>query len=395
MTARRPLLASTALLAALALAIVPVTPAAAAPGNDDFADAVDVGLGWTVVDLVDATLEPGEPTTCVEHDPDFSSYFYPAASSVWYRFTSPTAQTIRGSITDYHAQTGVVHVYTGASLGALSSVTCGDGNDRPGFAFQAAAGQTFYIQVGALDDGDGLIPEATLFLSALPPIPNTTPAGAITLAVPSTTTADTFGTDAELVAPYGCSPEDRAIMNDLFYRFTAPATGVVTIDASASDFAVDFAVYPYALPPGDPIACPWPGSSGHEPYPGTATAITTIPVTAGASYLIQVGGFYLGLGTVSLSLSQPPSTPPAVTKVAPLIGPRKGGTTVTITGTGFTPDSTVAFGALAAASVTYVSPTTLRAVTPRVPSARLVEVYVTTPAGTSPKALLAKFLYLG
>lgn len=396
MTVRRPVLASTALVAAFALALLPVTPAVAAPGNDDFADAATVSLGWTVSELVGASLETGEPTLCVEYDPDLSSYDYPAASSVWYRFTSPTAQTIRGSITDYDARSGFAHIFTGSSLGALTSVTCADSDDRSGFAFQAAAGQSYYIQVGAIDDGEGQIPESTLFLSALPAIPNTVPATATTVAVPSTTTASTFGTDAELTTPYGCSPEDRAIMNDIWFRFTAPATGVVKVDASGSDFNVDFAVYPSALPPGAPLACPWPGSSVYEGYPGRASAVVSLPVTAGSSYLVQVGGFYLNTGTVSLALSQTSvAAPPTVSKVGPLIGPRAGGTTVTITGTGFTPGSQVKFGALTATSVSYISPTTLRAVSPRVPSARLVEVTVTTAGGTSPKALLAKFGYLG
>ncbi|TPX05281.1 hypothetical protein FJ656_07370, partial [Schumannella luteola] len=212
------------------------------------------------------------------------------------------------------------------------------------------------------------------------------------LAVPSTTSQWTYGTDDELVEPYGCQPEDGAIMNDVWFRVTAPVTGPVTVDLTGSDFRVTFAVY-RDQDLSAPVACP-PIGSPVDGYPGTQAAITTFPASAGESFLIQVGGFYFGTGTAVVTVSQAPSAPPTVARTSPAVGLRAGGTVVTITGTGFTPTATVAFGGVPATAVTYVSPTTLRATAPRVASPRLVEVMVTTAAGTSPKALLAKFLYL-
>jgi uncharacterized protein (TIGR03382 family) len=55
---------------------------------------------------------------------------------------------------------------------------------------------------------------------------------------------------------------------------------------------------------------------------------------------------------------------PTVSAVAPITGSTAGGTTVTLTGTGFLPGATVVFGSVAATSVTVVSPTELTAVTP-------------------------------
>ena len=73
---------------------------------------------------------------------------------------------------------------------------------------------------------------------------------------------------------------------------------------------------------------------------------------------------------------------PTVTSVSPNIGPTTGGTTVIITGTGFTGATAVKFGATAAASYTVNSSTQITATSPA-GSAATVDVRVTTVGGTS------------
>jgi flagellin-like protein len=75
---------------------------------------------------------------------------------------------------------------------------------------------------------------------------------------------------------------------------------------------------------------------------------------------------------------------PTLTGVSPLNGTKKGGTSITITGTGFTGATTVAFGGTAATGVTVVSSTTITATTPA-HAAGAVTVAVTTPGGTVSK----------
>jgi pimeloyl-ACP methyl ester carboxylesterase len=73
---------------------------------------------------------------------------------------------------------------------------------------------------------------------------------------------------------------------------------------------------------------------------------------------------------------------PAVSSAAPVFGPSGGGTAVTLLGANFTAASTVAFGGAAATAVTFVSPSTLTAVTPaHAPGA--VDITVTNPGGES------------
>jgi hypothetical protein len=78
------------------------------------------------------------------------------------------------------------------------------------------------------------------------------------------------------------------------------------------------------------------------------------------------------------------TTTPTVTGVTPNSGPLTGGTSVTITGTGFATGSSVAFGTVAATSVTFNSATSLSVSSPPGVSAGAVDVTVTTAGVTSP-----------
>jgi hypothetical protein len=84
---------------------------------------------------------------------------------------------------------------------------------------------------------------------------------------------------------------------------------------------------------------------------------------------------------------------PTVSTISPLTGFITGGSTVTITGTGFLPGATVTFGPTPAASVSYVSSTTLNVVTPvGTPGAK--EVIVTNPDGQVTGGTTPLFMYL-
>jgi hypothetical protein len=83
---------------------------------------------------------------------------------------------------------------------------------------------------------------------------------------------------------------------------------------------------------------------------------------------------------------------PVLTGVTPSSGPRLGGRSVTLVGTGFTVGSVVRFGTTQARVVTLRS-TRIVVVTPRHLKGR-VPVSVTTPGGTSAARLSARYLYV-
>src|SRR5208283_14619 len=112
-----------------------------------------------------------------------------------------------------------------------------------------------------------------------------------------------------------------------------------------------------------------------------------------------------GAGTVDVTVTTPGGTSatspadeftydpvPTVTGVTPAAGPVAGGTTVTVTGTGFVTGATVDFGLTGASSVTVVSATSITAVSPA-GSAGTVDVTVTTPGGTSATLPADEFTY--
>ena len=84
--------------------------------------------------------------------------------------------------------------------------------------------------------------------------------------------------------------------------------------------------------------------------------------------------------------------PLTVTAVSPPYGPRRGGTRVEIAGTGFTPGSTVAFGAAPGRDVVVESPSAIAATAP--PGAGKVDVVVTSANGTSVPSPAATYSYL-
>lgn len=111
-----------------------------------------------------------------------------------------------------------------------------------------------------------------------------------------------------------------------------------------------------------------------------------------------------GTGTVDITVSNPLHTSttssadeftyaatPTVTNISPTTGPTAGGTSVTITGTNFTSDSTVRFGSTAGTGVTVNSASSITVTSPA--GSGTVDVTVTTPGGTSSTSSADQYQY--
>jgi hypothetical protein len=83
---------------------------------------------------------------------------------------------------------------------------------------------------------------------------------------------------------------------------------------------------------------------------------------------------------------------PAITAVSPASGPKSGGTSVILTGTGFTGATEVTFAGVAAPSFTVVSATEIATVSPA-GAVGVRNVQVATPSGTSPGSSADFFTY--
>jgi hypothetical protein len=110
--------------------------------------------------------------------------------------------------------------------------------------------------------------------------------------------------------------------------------------------------------------------------PGTGTVQVTVTTPSGTS------------NGVPFTYVAPPV--PALSGVTPNQGPSAGGTSVALTGSGFTGVTAVKFGTVNAASFTFVSDNTVFAVSP--PGTGTVQVTVTTPNGTSSQSVFFTYI---
>ena len=128
----------------------------------------------------------------------------------------------------------------------------------------------------------------------------------------------------------------------------------------------------------------------------SATSITATAPAAGAGVVditVTTPTGTSGTGTADQFTYQTPAGPPTVSGVSPAQGPLAGGTAVTITGTGFTGASAVAFGANPATTFSVISPTSISATAPA-GSAGTVHVTVTNGIGTSSPVAADQFTYV-
>ena len=178
---------------------------------------------------------------------------------------------------------------------------------------------------------------------------------------------------------------------------TASTSGVATAGApqatygggSSDAFLVDLAPDATSVAWGTYLGGPgadWAMSM--SPVPGGVAigglaSPPSFPVTAGSLQTTPVGGQYGFVADVLVA--------PTVTSVSPASGPATGGTTVTVTGTGFTGATAVHVGT-ATAAFTVVSDTQLTVTTPA-GTAGTVDVTVTGPGGTSTTSTADQFIY--
>ncbi len=173
-----------------------------------------------------------------------------------------------------------------------------------------------------------------------------------------------------------------------FVTDTAPASAAVGESYSFT--------YTAATPAGEPTAT-FALSSGSLP-PGVTLDPTTgvlsgTPTTAGTfSFVVQTQNVANATLAPSTTVTVAAAAQvPTVSAISPTAGPTKGGTPVAITGTGFAPGSTVAFGKTPATGVTVTSATSISAVAPA--GTGTADVTVTTPNGTSVTSAVDQFTY--
>ncbi|MFD9307011.1 IPT/TIG domain-containing protein [Streptomyces sp. NPDC060048] len=123
----------------------------------------------------------------------------------------------------------------------------------------------------------------------------------------------------------------------------------------------------------------------------TALSLCTLPLVHSAPRAEAAGPAHCAPGTLPVHPGSPDGAPQGqLVALQPDVGPRGGGTQVTLLGTALTPYTRVLFGTLGpdgcftgreAADVVVLSDTSVVAVAPEWPTAATVSVYAATPCG--------------
>lgn len=256
--------------------------------NDLFVNAqkIEGTHGWVAASNDSAGAESGEPNHSGVH----------VGKSIWFRWTAPRTQLVMIDTEGSQIDT-VMAVYTGSAVNALTLVADNDDIDFQNdiytsrVHFTAEAGVTYSIAVdGYYDDTTGLTDSGDILLQwyqysdvATPPTNDAfAQATVLTGATGSVTGSNDFATKeagepAILGNPGGAS---------VWYRWTAPASGLAIFSSEGSAFDTLLAAYK-----GSAVSALTLIDSNDDASDNTLTGRITVPVTAGAEYWITVDGF--------------------------------------------------------------------------------------------------------
>jgi hypothetical protein len=207
-------------LALLAGALGAGSAVAAPPANDNFANAQVVGPTLPVsiaTTNVASTGEPGEK-------PHYSTN--PPQSSVWFRWTAPSAAKVTVSSCEPDLNFGQVAVYTGNAVGALTTVVqAGECIGR----FTPVAGTTYSIAV----EGNGTRKPFTFSLRQFSPPSNDSMASPLTVgpALPVSKAASNVDSGVEAGEPSGHGSDGRSV----WFKWVAPESAKVRVDVCDFD----------------------------------------------------------------------------------------------------------------------------------------------------------------
>ncbi|HYU66674.1 MAG TPA: Ig-like domain-containing protein, partial [Jatrophihabitantaceae bacterium] len=245
------------------------------PPNDDFDNAVPLSrAAWSFSgSTVAATMQLGEPNHA-----GFAS-----GHSVWFRWTAPRDGRARVSVFTGTTWDSLLGVYTGASVGALTQVAANDNAPYGSqVSFTATAGTLYWIAVDGKSGATGTFSIQTQLVDSA--VPNDDFENAQVL---SGSSGSVTGTLAGATTEPG---EPNVNVASIWYRFTAPQDGALTLDLAGSAYNMPLQVYS-----GSSV-----GTLTRVPI-DQSTYQRTVGLTAGVTYSIQVSDdSYGGVGRVAL-----------------------------------------------------------------------------------------------
>lgn len=266
------------------------------PPNDNFANRIVLTSATTVVtngSNVGATMEAKEPMHLLTF----------GGKSVWWRWTAPMTGSVELSTTNSAIDT-ILCVYRGNSLTNLVFVA---GNDEASETehtslayFNATAGTNYQIVVDGYDGAEGDI-NLSLNMDVADPVPaNNNFANRIQITGTNTTvTGSNIGATLETGEPLHLGYYGGL---SVWWRWTSPNAGFVTMDTIGSTFDTMLAVYTNtSLTNLVEIAADDEGAANH-------TSRVMFPTRSNVTYQIAVDGNDGDAGDISLHVSFAPAS---------------------------------------------------------------------------------------
>ena len=324
--------------------VLNVMPAGVAPSNDWVQNAIPIAaLPYTIQeDTVDATPHRDNPNLSNISDPRHScdvldGVRYPDLRTVWFRYTATFTGTIQIDTYGSYYDT-VLSAYPASDTG--TELACNDdaqdGTVQSAAAIDVTAGKSYLIEVSDYDDsedGSGGLLQLNVNGTGAASIGNDEPAGATAISSqPFSITQTTQPATSNSADPvHSCT--GKADSATVWFRYTATASGTLSVDAAGSNYYTVLAMYSGSTSPGAELGCN--GDWTSSPRSGIRAT-----VSQGQTYLIEASGWNkAGGGTLTLnaSLSTGPAstaTINAVVNVAGLSDKLTPGGFATIWGTG-------------------------------------------------------------
>jgi hypothetical protein len=262
------------------------------PANDLIANATVIGEGSI----------PGS-TTCALSDGATTCGSSNASPDVYYSFT-PSCSGALTVATCGATYDSAISVHSGAPATAGNTVGCDDdgcGYPSSSLTVQVSGGATYYIRVSGYNGAFGDFTLTTALAGTTPVNDNCAAATPVSSgSYPYEMCGATTDGPAEAGCNFCCG--DPQINRDVWFRYTAPASGPVTASLCTANYDSKIGVYGGTCPsaPGSIIVCNDDacGATGLQSQ-------VTFNAAAGQQYLIRVGAYSTAAGSGTLVINGP------------------------------------------------------------------------------------------
>ncbi|NEQ77198.1 MAG: S8 family serine peptidase [Okeania sp. SIO2C9] len=255
------------------------------PENDNLSNSISLSGSFasTTGTNIDATRESGEPFHAGND----------GGSSVWWDWTAPSSGSVTIG-TDGSDFDTILGIYTGSSVSDLTEVASDDdGGDglQSQVTFEVVGGTNYKIAVdGFSGDQGNIVLDLDLATSE---ISNDDFANSATLnGTSDNATASTINASIEFGEPFHAGNDGG---HSLWWNWTAPSSGLVTIDTFGSDFDTILAAYT-----GSSVSSLTEIASNDDS--SSLQSQIAFQAVAGTNYQIAVDGFDGAAGNVELAL---------------------------------------------------------------------------------------------